>query len=77
MLNFDFLKKGLEIVSPPYFVAWLPLLLEILVNMCIAIVRQPGCDVTNFEMNLIFIIKPFSKIIKKSRQKFKYPEQVK
>ena len=55
MLNFDFLKRGLGIVSPPYFVndfsrkmffklcsisrpnfiAWLPLLLEILVNMCI------------------------------------------
>ena len=58
MLNFDFLDKGLGIVSPAYFVydfltkiflmlysinlpnyiAWLPLLLKILGNMCIVIV---------------------------------------
>ena len=58
MLNFDFLDKGLGIVSPahfvydfstkiflmlysinrPNFIVWLPLLLEILGNMCIAIV---------------------------------------
>ena len=58
MLNFDFLDKGLENVSTPYFVydfstkmflmpysinwlsfiVWLPLLLEILANICIAIV---------------------------------------
>ena len=58
MLNFDFLDKGLEIVSSadfvydfstkmflmlysinwPNFIAWLPLLLEILGNMCIDIV---------------------------------------
>ena len=58
MLNFDFLDKGLEIVSLahfvydfltkmflilcsikwPHFIAWLPLLLEILGNTCFAIV---------------------------------------
>ena len=42
MLNFDFLDKGLGIVSLAHFVddiiAWLPLLLEILHNMCITIV---------------------------------------
>ena len=58
MLNFDFLDKGLGIVSPAHFVydfltkiflmlysinlpnyiAWLPLLLKILGNMCIVIV---------------------------------------
>ena len=58
MLNFDFLDKGLGIVSLAYFVydfstkmfltlysidwpnsiAWLPLLLKILGNMCIAII---------------------------------------
>ena len=58
MLNFDFLDKGVGIVSPAYFVndfsiklylmlysinwpnfiARLPLLLELLANMCIAIV---------------------------------------
>ena len=74
MLNFDFLEKGLGIVSLPHFVydfsrkvflilysinwpnfiAWLPLLLEILVNMCIAIVCKPGCDVIDFEIDLIF-----------------------
>ena len=29
--------------------------------MCIAIVGLPGFDVMNFEMNLIFLIKPFSR----------------
>ena len=50
MLNFDFLNNGLGIVSPahyvndfstitwPNYIAWLPLLLEILPNMCIEIV---------------------------------------
>ena len=58
MLNFNFLDKGLGILSPPHFVydssskiflmlysinrpnfiAWLPLILEILNNMCVAIV---------------------------------------
>ena len=28
--------------------------------MCIAIVGLPGCDVMNFEMNFIILIKPFS-----------------
>ena len=27
--------------------------------MCIANVYKPGCDVKNFEVNLIFLIKPF------------------
>ena len=35
------------------------LLSEILGNMCIALVCKPGCDVMNFEVNLIFLIKPF------------------
>ena len=34
----------------PHFIVWLPLLLEILSNMCIAIVCLPGCDVINFEI---------------------------
>ena len=38
---------------------WLPLLCEILGNMCIAMVCEPGCDVMNFEVNLTFLIKPF------------------
>ena len=71
MLNFDFSKKGLGLVSPPHFVhdffsrkvfsnwpsffVWLPSLREILGSMCIAIVCLPGCDVINFEINLIFL----------------------
>ena len=91
MSNFDFLKKGLGIVSRahfvydfsrkkflmfnwPDFIVWLLLFLEILGNMCIAIVCFPGCDVINFEINLIFLIKPFFYMIKKLRQKFKYLE---
>ena len=35
------------------------LLSEILSNMCIAIVCEPGCEVISFVINLIFLIKPF------------------
>ena len=35
----------------------LPLLREILGNMCIVIVCEPGCDVVNFEVTLTFLIK--------------------
>ena len=45
--------------------------------MCIAIVCKPGFDVIDFEINLIFLIKPFSYITIKSRQKFKYLENEK
>ena len=27
--------------------------------MCTAIICKPGCDVMNFEVNFIFLIKPF------------------
>ena len=37
----------------------LPLLLEILSNMCIAIVCFPGCQVINIEINLVIWSKPF------------------
>ena len=90
--SIEILEKGLEIISPPYFVndfskrmflmlnpvnrpnfiVWLPLLLETLGNMCIAIVFVPGCNVINLEISLIFLITPFFYITKKSRQKFKY-----
>ena len=45
--------------------------------MCIAIVCKPGCDDNNFEVNLILIIKPFSYMTKKSRQKLEYLENEK
>ena len=38
---------------------WLLLLCEISGNMCIAIACEPACDVMNFEVKLIFLIKPF------------------
>ena len=34
--------------------------------MCIALVRCPSCGVINFEINLIFLIKPF--LTEKSKQ---------
>ena len=44
------------------------LLLEILGNASIAIACFSGCDVINFEINLVFLIKPFFYMTKKSRQ---------
>ena len=35
-------------------------------------VCYPGCDVIKFELNLIFLIKPFRYMRKKSKQKLKY-----
>ena len=58
-----FLKKILLLlyyINWPNFIVWLPLLCEILSNMCITIVCKPGCDAMNFEVNLILLIKPFS-----------------
>ena len=46
-------------INRPSFIAWFPLLLEILGNMCIAIVCYAGCDVMDFEINLIFLIESF------------------
>ena len=42
----------------PLFTVWLSLLREILGNMCIAIVCWPACEVMNFEVNGIFLVKP-------------------
>ena len=50
-------------------------LLERLVNRCIAFVSEPGCDVINFEINLIFLIRPFFDISENSRQKIKYENE--
>ena len=94
MLNFDFLEKGIGIVSPPYFVynfsrkvflilysinwpnfiVWLPLHPSILGNMCTAIVYFPDCDIMNFEINLIFLIKHLLCMVKIYRQKYEYTE---
>ena len=77
---YNFIRKTfatLYSINSPNFIFWLPLLLEILCNMCITIVCFPGCGVINFENNLIFLIKTFFYICKKSRQKFKYLENKK
>ena len=77
---YDFSRKKflmLYSINCPNFIVWLPLLLEILGNMCITIVCLPGCDVINFEINLVFLIKAFCYMTKKSRQKFKYLENEK
>ena len=43
----------------PDFIAWVPLLREVMGIMCIAIVSWPGYDIKNFEINLMIQIKPF------------------
>ena len=77
---YDFSRKHflvLHFINWPKFIVWLPSLLEILGNMCITIVCKLGCHVRNFVINLIFLIKPFCYMTKKSRQKFKYLENKK
>ena len=54
-------------INWPNFIAWFPLLLEILKIMCIAIVCFPDCDEINFEINVIFLIKPFFYMTEKSK----------
>ena len=52
------------------FIAWLPLLREILSNMCI-VISFSDCDVIKFETDLTFLIKPFFCGTKKE-QKIRY-----
>ena len=54
------------------FIAWLPLLLEILSNMCIVIICCPLWDVIDFEINHSFLFTPFLYMTKRSAQKCKY-----
>ena len=52
---------------------WLPLLPEMLRNMCIVNVREPVGDVINFETNFIFLMKLFFLHDQKNvKQKCKY-----
>ena len=41
-------------INRPNLIAWLPLPLEILGNMCVRIVCEPVCEVMDFEINLLF-----------------------
>ena len=70
---YDFSRKIdlLNSIKRPNFIVWLPLLFEILANICVVIVCFPGCDAINFEILSFFIIKPFFYMTKKSRQKYK------
>ena len=43
-------------------------------NMCVTIVCKQDCDIINFEINLIFLVKSFFYMTTKSRQKPKYLE---
>ena len=61
----------------PNLIAWSSLRHKILGIMYITIVCFPSCNVMNFEINLIFQIKPFLYMSKKSRQKFKCLENEK
>ena len=56
-------------INWPNFIGWLPLLLNMLVNMSIVIICFPGRDVINFGITIIFLIKPLhgQKIKKKNK----------
>ena len=56
----------------PNFIAWLPLRLEILGNMCIVITCRQVCAVMNLKINLSFLTRSVFYITKKSGQKCKY-----
>ena len=56
-LAYDFSRKmflTLYSINWWNFIIWLSLLLEMLDNMCIAIVCFPGCDAINFEITVSF-----------------------
>ena len=54
------------------FMVWLPLLLEILEDMCIVIICFPISEVMKFEIKISLLMKLFPTWPKKSEQKFKY-----
>ena len=74
------------IFQEKYFSNYIPLtdqislsdcLFEIVGSMYIAIICWPGCYVINFEINLMFLIKPFFYLTKKSKVELKYLENEK
>ena len=56
-------------INLPNIIFGLPLLFEMLDNICIAIVCFLGCDVINFEINFRYLIKSFSNMTRKARTK--------
>ena len=91
MLPFEFLKKSLGIVFPLYFVkgfskkffsSYVPLTDQILSADCPYVLRYWAictqyCEILNFEINIMFLIKPFFYMTKKPTQKSKYLENEK
>ena len=70
----DFSRKiflMLYSINWPNLIDSLPLILEILGNMCIVIICCPAYDVINFEINHSLLIQPFFYIAKKPGQKCK------
>ena len=72
-------KRGLELVVLVLnfikwlnFLAWLPSLLDILGKKCAISILFPRSDVTDFEINLNFLIKLFSCMAKLPGKKLKY-----
>ena len=77
---YDFSRKMflmLHFINWLNFTVWLPLLFEKSGNICTAIVCFPGCDDKNFEIDVIFLIKPFLYMTKTSRQILEYLENEK
>ena len=73
----DFWRKIFLILYPINWLnsfVWLPLLLEILGNMYIVIICFPVSDI-KFEINLNFLIKPFTYMTKKLRPKIKISQE--
>ena len=73
-----FLRKMflmLHSINLPNFIVWLPLLLEIFCNMCIAVVCFNCLWRHKFWNQPMSLIKPFFYMTKKSRKKLKYLEK--
>ena len=58
-------------INWPNLIAWLPLILEILANICVVIICLPVCDAINVENNLSFLIRPVFLHSQKVRTKIK------
>ena len=68
---YSFLRKMfpmLHSIKWQNLIFWLALLIEILGNVCIAVICFLGCDAIDFKINLIFLVKPLLYMTKKSRK---------
>ena len=70
-----FLKKNIALLYPitwPNFIVWLPLLREVLGNMCVIIVFKQAVTSQILKLTWSFELSHFFYIVKKSTQKLKY-----